>query len=237
MKLTVIFSAETMPDLDDDLRRLGIEVRHRPLLQFTPPGSWAPLDRALKQWAEYAAVAVTSPRAARALVCRHPLAGDPSFSRPPVIWTVGRATASALAALGPVEIPSPGGNGARLAPCGAEPRADLTTTLRHAGVEVDTVVCYGIRAADRAGIAGAMHGTDLILMASHRLIERAARIAGPGQRPALVCLGDATARTARAVEWELVAVAREPAQGDVVAEIRAIVDGKRGLDHGRSVVA
>ena len=60
----------SLTGLADQLRRDGLEVRETPLLAFAPPTDWARVDAAILRLPEFKAVAVTSPRAAKAFAAR-----------------------------------------------------------------------------------------------------------------------------------------------------------------------
>src|ERR687887_157514 len=110
MRGTVVVTASqgTFPGLLEALRALLIAVEECPLISFAPPSDWRPVDSALQRWNEFEAVALTSPRAARAFSARAAerkiVAGN---SPGPQIWAGGTGTASAVGeALGRVQVPS-----------------------------------------------------------------------------------------------------------------------------------
>ncbi len=229
MIVTVTLSPGALGGLTPALIELGITVRERALLHFVPPDSWAPLDEALAHIGRYEAIVVSSPRTARALRERWETAGHRAAELPE-IWAAGPSTAARLSGLAPVHSPENGGGAVILADlmlaaqvqgpilylCGVERRDELPERLGSAGVVVQEVVCYRAELAPPERIKEALGETDQILMASHRLIALAAGLRLTGPRPGLVCLGEATARTARAVGWEPTAVARAPTVEGVV---------------------
>ena len=102
--VVVTASAGTFPGLADALRQVPLEVRERPLLSFAPPADWSPVDEALDGLSRFDAIALTSPRAARAfgerLVGR--FGGSPETGRhAPPVWAGGSGTVAALAGLVP----------------------------------------------------------------------------------------------------------------------------------------
>ena len=98
--VVVAASAGTFAGLADALRSLPAEVESVPLLSFAPPEDWAPIDAAVRRWAEYEAVVFTSPRAAQALRARASETGVGLPSVPgrgtPQIWAAGPGTAREL---------------------------------------------------------------------------------------------------------------------------------------------
>src|SRR5262245_37213602 len=151
--VVVTASSGTLPGLVDALRRVPLPVEERPLLTFAPPLDWGPLDRALASVARYGAIALTSPRAARAFGERWQARRGEGSSLPPV-WAGGPGTVAALAdGVSEVHAPSVSevgerGSGAALAaamleagvrgpvlfPCGELRREELTAGLQHGGI-------------------------------------------------------------------------------------------------------
>ena len=72
MRGTVVVTASTgtFPGLVEMLRAIPAPVEEIPLMEFAAPLDWSPVDRALDRILEFDAVAVTSPRAARAFAGR-----------------------------------------------------------------------------------------------------------------------------------------------------------------------
>ena len=96
-RIVITASAGSFPGLAEALSAAGRTVAERPLIHFTPPSDWAPLDQALDRFHHYPDIALTSPRAARALATRlvhrrirWPLADAPT------VWAGGAGTAAAL---------------------------------------------------------------------------------------------------------------------------------------------
>jgi uroporphyrinogen-III synthase len=77
--VVVTASAGTFPGLADALRQAGVPVEDYPLMSFAPPLDWGPLDRALNAPGRFDAIALTSPRAARAFGERWRARGEPTL--------------------------------------------------------------------------------------------------------------------------------------------------------------
>lgn len=239
-------STGSFPGLADELRRLPVEVEELPLLAFTGPEDWAPVDHALRDLSHYDALAFTSPRAATAFVDRYrEIGGETSQARAvfPAIWSGGPGTAGPLAPLAvPVRGPSEsevgrigaaaalaaamlqaGVQGPVLFPCGELRRDELPTRLRHEGIEVDEVVCYRSVLADEAAARSATERASILLVASPSVAELLARASGPGRRPRLLAVGPTTAAAARASGWPPSAVAERPDVASLLAGVRSLL--------------
>ena len=231
----------SLAGLGERLRGDGLTVREAPLLSFGPPEDWGPVDRAISRLPRFAAVAVTSPRAAEAFAARmkahrvNPPAGQEA-------WAAASATAAPLRDLfDPVRVPSSlvtldAGAGSMLANamlaarvgspvlfvCGNARRDELPSALRAGGVTVDEVICYRSLLAPEEEARRALAGADVLLVASPRVATLAARVVAGDERPALVAIGPTTAAAARAAGWAPAGVARRPTVDAVVERIRAI---------------
>ena len=231
-------SAGTFPGLAAALRALPAAVEERPLMTFAPPLDWAPVDQAIAELGRFEAVAVTSPRAARAFAER---AGD-TRAHPPV-WAAGPGTAMALGmGFGPIRSPpeeAVGGLGAAAAlaremlqsglsgpvlfPCGEIRREELPTRLRAEGVEVIEVVCYRSVLAGEVAARNAAEHARVLVVASPSVADLLARACPPGTRPDLLAVGPTTAAAARASGWPPAAVARRPAVDALVAGVQSLL--------------
>ncbi len=234
MRVTLTLSTAALQGFGAPLVERGWQVRERPLLRRIDQERWTALDQALTSRQRFSALAFTSPRAAAAVAARMAALRIPPDTMPEA-WAVGPQTAASLPPGIVVRVPSPPGGGRELAEAmltggvggtvlhctGQERREELGSRLRAEGVLVEEVVCYAMRMASDAAIVEALEGTDLIVIGSHRLIERAAPLRGEGG-PGLVCLGPATAATARATGWIPVAVAIEPTGAGVALAIDAL---------------
>jgi len=236
--VVVTASAGTFPGLVEALRALPAAVEELPLMSFAPPLDWTPVDQALAELERFEAIAITSPRAARAFAER---LGGPR-EHPPV-WAAGEGTALALGSgLGPVRTPSDdaagtlgaaaalsrdmleaGVRGPVLFPCGEIRRDELPARLRAEGIEVAEVVCYRSVLADEAAARNAAERARVLVVASPSVADLLARACPPGIRPALLAVGPTTAAAARASGWPPAAVARRPAVDALVAGVRSLL--------------
>ena len=236
--VVVTASAGSFPGLVEALRGLPAAVEERPLMTFAPPLDWSPVDRAIAELGRFDALAVTSPRAARAFVER--LAG---LRTAPPVWAAGAGTATALGtALGPVRMPpadvvgtvgaaaalsramlEAGVRGPVLFPCGEVRREELPARLRAEGIEVVEIVCYRSVLAGAAAARNAAERAQVLVVASPSVADLLARACPPGARPALLAVGPTTAAAARAAGWIPAGVARRPAVDALVAGVRALL--------------
>ncbi|MGH7630757.1 MAG: uroporphyrinogen-III synthase, partial [Gemmatimonadales bacterium] len=210
--LVVLTSASgSLAGLADLLRKDGLQVRETPLLDFAPPPDWARVDAAILRLPEFRAVAVTSPRAARAFADRAaalrvtaPLGLD--------AWATGAASAAPLQPLfGDVHLPSSlatmdAGVGSILAsamlagrvgspvlfPCGDARREELPAVLKASGITVEEVLCYRSVLAGDDVARQATLGAEILLVASPKVASLAARVIPRDERPALVAIGPTT---------------------------------------------
>lgn len=239
--VTLTTAPGSLAGLADALRAEGLSVREIPLLSFGPPADWTAVDAAILRLAAFAAVAVTSPRAADTFVERvNALRVSPPVGQ--TAWATGAATARPLRRLyGDVRVPSSlatvdasAGSllgGAMLAaqvgspvlfPCGDARRDELPAMLRAAGLAVEEIVCYRSLLAGEDRALEAVNGADIVLVGSPRVASLLAGVSRPGDRPALVAIGPTTAAAARAAGWAPAAVAKHPAVPAVAERIRAL---------------
>jgi uroporphyrinogen III methyltransferase/synthase len=249
MPPTVVLTASsgTLPGLVEALRRVPLPVEECPLLTFAPPLDWHPLDRALDAVARYDAVALTSPRAARAFGERW-LAREGARASLPPIWAGGPGTVSALADV-PAEVRSPsareigergsasalaaamleaGVRGPVLFPCGEIRREELAARLRDQAIEVEEIVCYRSVLAGETEARSAAERAGILVVASPTVADLLARACPPGVRPALVAVGPTTAASARASGWAPDAVAPQPTVEALVGTVRSLINPKPG---------
>jgi uroporphyrinogen-III synthase len=213
------------------LKERSFDVVERPLLSFAPPVDWRLLDQAIERLGDYAAVAVTSPRAAEALVLRVRLRGSQQVrGHLPVVWASGPATSTVLEQwVSAVQVPAAGdaaehGAGAALAramitagvrgpvlfPCGDRRRDDLPALLQKEGIRVDEVVSYQSVLAEPAAARAAAQAGDVVVVGSPSVVDLLVRACAADRRPDLVVIGPTTAAHARAVGWTPAAVAESP---------------------------
>jgi uroporphyrinogen-III synthase len=250
-RVVVTASAGTLSGLTQALRDIPIEVEEHPLVTFTEPADWAPLDGALDRVLSYGAVALTSPRAAAAVAKRFQMSGRTwrTGDATPVVWAGGQATAAALgSALGAVRTPDASdmaqwGAGGALAqamlqtgvvspvlfPCGEVRREELPERLRNSGVEVDEVVCYRSVLANESAARTAASRATVLIVTSPRVAELLAAACSSTSRPDLVAVGPTTADMARQAGWSPVAVAAVPTVGAVTDAVRSVVTRRRRL--------
>lgn len=244
-RVVVTASIGTFPGLAEALAGLPVAVEECPLLSFSPPSDWAPVDMALDRLGFYGAVAFTSPRAAAAVADRIALRKKRSGDRsgPPPVWAAGPATAAALRdTLGPVRLPAEEANAERgaaetlalamiaatvrgpvLFPCGETHRDELPERLKGGGIEVDEVVCYrSILATESAARAAALHAAVLVV-ASPSVAHLLSRACPPDARPDLLAIGPSTAASARSSGWYPAAVASNPSAEAVATAVRTVM--------------
>jgi uroporphyrinogen-III synthase len=237
-------SAGTFSGLGEALSDLPVLIEERPLIHFAFPEDWTELDSALERMDSYTAMALTSPRAARAVLDRVRATGVAwgAASRRPVVWASGPATAAVLEeTLGPIstaptELVGKQGAGASVAqamldagtagrvlyPCGESRRDELPAQLRSRGIQVDEVVCYrSVLAGENAARTVAVRASVLVVSspAVAQLLARACT----QTRPDLLAVGPTTAEAARASGWVPTAVAREPTVGALAECLRTLL--------------
>ena len=240
--LVVLTTADgSLPGLADQLRKEGLQVREAPLLDFAPPPDWAKVDAAILGLPHYQAVAVTSPRAAKAFAAR---AAALRVTAPMGLdaWATGTATAAPLRELfGEVHQPSSlatmdAGAGTMLAgamlaagvgspvlfPCGDSRRDELPSALKASGISVEEVLCYRSVLAGEEAARQAALGADILLVASPKVATLVARMVPRDERPALVAIGPTTAAAARAAGWAPAAVAHRPTVSAVATRISSL---------------
>jgi uroporphyrinogen-III synthase len=222
-------SQGSIPGLAGGLVARGLEPHERPLIRFAPPEDWTPLDRALAGIERFRAIAVTSPRAALALVRRLPKKPCPVPA-----WATGTVTAQLLsgvlttvhvargseaesAAEGVADAILKAGVGSPvLFPCGDLHRQALVLRLETAGGRVESVICYRSVLASPAAGREACAGFDLVVVASPSVARLLADGIPAPERPRLLAAGRTTAAAAEQAGWPADAVAQHPAAEDVL---------------------
>jgi uroporphyrinogen-III synthase len=238
--IVITASAGSFSGLAEALRDVPARVIERPLVSFSPPDDWGPLDRALEERGRYGSLALTSPRAAAAVADRIRALGISWEDGPhPRVWTVGSATAHALgesiAAVQrglPESFTAEGLARAMLAehapgpvlfPCGERRRDELPAVLRDGGLEVHEVVCYRTLLASPAEAMTAMVGATMVAVASPTVVGLLLDTASPFVLPALVAIGPTTAAAARAGGWHPAAVADAPSTAALATAIAGLL--------------
>ena len=234
--LSVVVTGAARPDdpLARALARLGAEVIPVPTLVFEPPADPGPLARAVAEWGEHDWVAFTSPRGVAAVADAIAAGGrNPGACPPRRLAVVGSTTGAAARALGwnpeltPARFDAGGlleefdrrgepAPGARvLLPLAERARDTLRVGLLERGARVTQVVAYRSAAppdleeaplAELLGAARPLLLTFASPSSAQGFAERAGRAAFA--RPAAV-IGPVTAAAARALGYEVVAVADE----------------------------
>jgi uroporphyrinogen-III synthase len=241
--VVVTASAGAFPDLAGALRDLSVQVEARPLLTFEPPLDWSVLDAALEQAHRYQAMALTSPRAARAVALRIEVGRLSWDHTAPAVWVVGSATEEGLGGrVGPVlkpDAPARAGESAAAAlaramlkasvagpvlfPCGDRRRDELPATLRSRGILVDEVVCYRSVLASRDQAREATMDCAVLVVASPSVAALLVEACPEPSRPRMVAIGAATAEAARVAGWPPAAVADKPSTAALAAAITGLL--------------
>ncbi len=243
--VVVTASAGSFRGVVEALRAGSIAVEEHPLVTFAPPLDWGPVDEVLRDLARYEAVALTSPRSARAIAERV-AALAPCAAPATTVWAVGAGTAEALGdSLGPVRRPDERAVGERgaasaladeliaggvrgpvLFPCGDIRRDELPARLRASGVEVVEVVCYRSLLGEDAEARRAAESARVLVVASPSVAGLLARACPPVGRPALLAVGPTTAAAARDAGWPPAGVAERPTAEAVTAAVRLLLAGR-----------
>ena len=222
-------SQGSIPGLAGGLIARSVEVVEYPLIRFGPPDDWTPLDRALASIDRFHAIAVTSPRAALALVGRLP-----NKPCPVPAWATGTITSQLLSAVmttvqvarsseaeGAAEavadaIINAGIGSPVLFPCGDLHRQALVFRLEAAGLRVESVICYRSVLTSPEETRAACAGFDLVVVASPSVARLLADTIPAPERPRLLAAGPTTAAAAEQAGWLADAVARHPSAEDVL---------------------
>lgn len=246
--VVVTVSAGTFQGLLEALRELPVAAEECPLMAFSPPLDWAPVDRALDRLGEFDAVAVTSPRAARAFAERVVLRDktEAFASGGPALWAGGASTAESLGrSLGGVSVPpakvsarrgaaaaladamlADGVKGPVLFPCGDLRRDELPARLEDEGVIVEDVVCYRSVLASEGAARAAAERAQLLIVASPSVAALLARACPAEVRPMMLAVGPTTAAAARASGWPPTATSARPDTASLVAAVRGLLSSR-----------
>ncbi len=224
--------------LDAVVEAEGAQFTEWPLLAFAPPTDSAPLETALHRLAAYAAIAITSPRAATA-VAQVVEQDDIDLTLAPAVWT-SPACETALRPLFPHVEVSPRDRGGSLGvalaemmlrhgvgspvllPCGDLHREELVTALRAAGRVVEVVEAYRTVMAPPSQAQAAMAAADIVVVTSPSVARLLASVEHR-ERPALVAIGPTTAHEARLHGWPADAVAASPEVSAVASAIHSLL--------------
>jgi uroporphyrinogen-III synthase len=224
--------------LEQLLRDREFDVAANPLLAFSEPADWSPVDALLRGWDQVPAVALTSPRAAVALIDRASQLNI-DLAAGPTLWAGGTATRAALGDQFAVRTPSQtamGRAGRALGHamieagvkdrvvfvCGEPHRDDFPDLLRASGVTVEEVVCYRSVLATPEVACDAISSANIVVVGSPRVATLLA-----GVRPAaavhLVAVGPTTGDAARKSGWVPAAVADEPSSQCVADAVESAI--------------
>lgn len=213
--------------LSDGLRALGAVAVEVPVLEIQPPASFEALDAALRQFARYDWLILTSANTVRALMGRATELGlQLEFLASLQVAAVGEATAEAARKAGfPITlIPEsyvaeslvhalgPQVSGKRILLARAEVARDvIPDALRCEGAEVDVVDAYrnvlpdGAPEQLRRALSEGIDGATFTSSSSATHLAEAAQAAGvewPLVRVKAVSIGPITSRTLRELGWE-----------------------------------
>jgi uroporphyrinogen-III synthase len=236
-------SAGTFSGLAAALSNAPVILEEHPLVSFESPSDWSQLDRALMNASEFGAVAVTSPRAARALTDRLLALGISWKDSAPTVWAGGSGTAAELREVTTrVKIPESQGNTGRgaaetvaramvnagvagpvLFACGEPRRHELPMILRENGIDVREVVCYRSVLASRSEAGSALARGSMVVVASPSVMALVSDVCHVSARPRLIAAGPTTAMSATAHGWPPDAVASEPSTEGVASAIRSVL--------------
>lgn len=233
VRVVLTTAADALAGLEAELPPPAWALRRHPLLAVLPPPDPAALPAALAAGG-WRAVAVTSPRGARALSA-HAALLPPALP----VWAVGGGTARALAPLGGRVRVAPGGDAERsaagdlavalLGAGGAGPvlhvagdphRPELGARLADAGIPVVPVIAYRTRPVDDVELAAALRRADLLVVGSPSLVAALAAQGDEARLPGWVALGATTAAACRTAGLPLAAVADHPSVPGVAAAVR-----------------
>jgi uroporphyrinogen-III synthase len=232
-------AAGSFPGLVEAIRALPAAVEEHPLMSFAPPLDWRPVDEAIAGLSRFAAIAVTSPRAAGAFAARLALHPDPM----PPVWASGPGTVAALGATvtivrtPPEQLVGDRGAAAALAtamleaglggpvlfPCGEIRHDELPARLRAEGVTVQEVICYRSVLASEAAARLAVERARVLVVASPSVADLLSRARPSGLRPLLLAVGPTTAAAAHASGWRPDGVAKRPTVEGLTAGVRGLL--------------
>jgi uroporphyrinogen-III synthase len=246
-RIVLTASAGTFPDLAAALSQAPVVVEEHPLVGFEPPADWTDLDAALTNVGSFGAVALTSPRAARALADRLRVLGISWRDSGPNIWAGGPVTLAALHEVrSRVRVPASQAvdqgaaetlaramlaadePGPVLFACGEPHREELPRILRENGIDVREVVCYRSVLASRSQAGAALARGNMVVVASPSVMGLVSDACPRTARPRLIAAGPTTAASARALGWPPAAVASEPSTRGVASAILSLLTAADG---------
>ena len=217
----------------------GAQFTQWPLLSFAPSADPTLLENAVGRLDAYAAICLTSPRAAEAVV-RLVEQHDIDLARAPVVWTSPACEALLRPFFPRIEVPPRDRHGDSLGvaladtmlrhdvqspvlfPCGDLHREELVDRLRDAGRVVDVVEAYRTVLAGPAHAESLMAAADVVVVTSPSVARLLASVEHR-ERPAFVAIGPTTADQARRHGWMPDAVAASPSVPAVAAAIHSLL--------------
>jgi uroporphyrinogen-III synthase len=230
---------EQAASLVELLRARGAEAIPAPTIEIEQPTPGGPLDDAIRRAAAggFAWVVFTSAAGVRAWWGRAKIlgAGPPDASAA----AIGDATAEALRATG-IEadlVPPtfttaalgeafPEGTGAVLLARADLATGELESVLRDKGWATERVDAYRVRAADRlpepAIKALRSRRAEVVTFTSPSTVEGFVRLAGTPSEPLVVCIGPVTAEAARALGFEVAAIADPHTERGLVRAVSSL---------------
>lgn len=239
--------------LSRSLDERGAKTVVCPLISFSPPLDWAPVDHCLERLSEYHGLLFTSVNAVEFTFKRMEEQGIPlENARGITTYTVGPATAEALASRGvtverlPDQYQAEGlaslleketVKGKRfLFPRARNAREWLPRFLEERGARVDLAVVYETRRADEnAGLLREILGKeklDYLAFTSSSTVSAFTALAGPGpakeawRKITAACIGEITAETARTEGFQHILTACPSTIPGLVQAIEEHVEGK-----------
>jgi len=239
--------------LTRSLDALGARTLLCPLITFSPPSDWAPVDRCLERLSEYHGLLFTSTNAVEFTFRRMEERGIPLEKAQGITtYAVGPATAEALASRGvavrslPDQYQAEGLasllendpiQGKRfLFPRARKAREWLPRFLEERGARVDLAVVYETRRADEnEGLLREVLGKkklDYLTFTSSSTVSAFAALAGPDPTRAgwqtipAACIGEITAETARTEGFQHILTAHPSTIPGLVQAIEDHVEGK-----------
>jgi uroporphyrinogen III methyltransferase/synthase len=239
--------------LSRSLEGRGAKALVCPLITFSPPSDWTPVDRCLESLSGYDGLLFTSVNAVEFTFRRMEERGIPLENAQGIrTYTVGPATAEALASRGvsverlPDQYQAEGlasllkqetVQGRRfLFPRARKAREWLPEFLEGKGARVDLVVVYETRRADEnAGLLREIlrkEKLDYLAFTSSSTVSAFTALAGSGptkeawQKITAACIGEITAETARNEGFLQILTARSSTIPGLVKAIEDHVEGK-----------
>ncbi len=224
-----------------------------PLIAFSPPADWTPVDRCLQRLSDYDGLLFTSVNAVAFFFSRMEARGVPAaHARGIRTYAVGPATAEALASRGVRVEPLPEAYQAEglgslleqetvqgkrfLFPRARRAREWLPRFLEERGAKVDLAVVYETRRADEnAGLLREIltrERLDYLAFTSSSTVSAFTSLAGPAPPGGdwhgitAACIGEITASTARDAGFDCIVTARSATIPGLVEAIEAHARGE-----------